>query len=68
MCVCKKCMMVGGAAFLVLGVLFLLQDFKVWNFWGISWYTALFIVVGIGHLGSSHCADCEAVRMGRGKK
>lgn len=68
MCVCKKCMMIGGVAFLVLGVLFLLQDLKIWSFWGISWYTALFVVVGVGHLGSSKCPDCEAVRMGKGKK
>ena len=61
-------MMIGGIAFLVLGVLFLLQDFKVWAFWGISWYTALFVVVGVGQLGSSKCPDCEAVRIGRGKK
>ena len=68
MCVCKKCMMIGGATFLVLGLAFLLKDLGKWDFWGISWYTALFIVVGIGHLGASKCADCEAVRMGRGKK
>jgi len=69
MCVCKKCMMIGGAVFLVLGVVFLLQDLGKWDFLGINWYTALFIVVGIGHLGSSHCADCEAARTGKaGKK
>lgn len=62
-------MLIGGISFLVLGVLFLLQDLEVWNFWGISWYSALFVVVGIAHLGSSKCPDCEAVRTGRmGKK
>ena len=68
MCVCKKCLMIGGAAFLVLGVLFLLQDLKIWDFWGINWYTALFVVVGAGYLGSSKCPECEAVRTGKGKK
>lgn len=32
---------------LVLGVLFLLQDLAVWSFWNISWYTAIFILVGL---------------------
>ena len=58
-------MMMGGVSFLVLGVLFLLKDLNKWNFWGISWYTALFIVVGIGHLGASKCKDCEAARTGK---
>ena len=60
--------MIGGATFLVLGVLFLLQDFDIWNFWNISWYTALFVVVGVGQLGSSKCPECEAVRTGRMSK
>ena len=60
-------MLIGGVAFLALGVLFLLQDFKVWGFWGISWYTALFVVVGIGQLGSSKCPDCQATREGKKK-
>ena len=36
-----------GVALLVLGVLFLLQDLGKWDFWGLSWYTALFLLVGI---------------------
>ena len=68
MCICKKCMKIGGAVFLALGLLFLLEDLNVWDFWGVSWYTALFVAVGVGHLGSSHCPDCEAVRTGKGKK
>ena len=58
-------MMIGGVSFLILGVLFLLQDFKIWNFWNISWYAALFVVVGIGQLGSSRCPNCEAIRSGK---
>ena len=67
MCVCKKCMTMGGATLLVLGALFLLQDFKIWSFWGISWYSALFVVLGIGHLGSASCKDCQAMREGKKK-
>jgi len=65
---CKKCMMLTGVVVLVLGVLFLLQDLKVWSFWNISWYTALLIVGGLIHVGASKCPDCEAARMGKGKK
>ena len=58
-------MTICGALFLVLGVLFLLQDLGKWDFWNISWYTAVLIVVGVAHVASSKCADCEAVRKGK---
>ena len=64
---CKKCMMIGGVSFLVLGIIFLLGDLGKWNFWGIQWWTALFIVMGIAHLGSSSCSDCQAMRDGMKK-
>ncbi len=60
-------MKIGGASFLVLGVLFLLRDFGIWGFWNIQWWTALFLVWGIGSLGSAGCPDCKAMREGRKK-
>ena len=66
---CNKCMKICGALFVVFGVLFLLQDLGKWDFWGISWYTALFIIVGLASFGASTCADCEMARTGKaGKK
>ena len=65
---CKKCQGVTGAGFLVAGVLFLLQDLKVWGFWGINWYTFLFIWMGIGTLAMRTCPECQAIMTGRGKK
>lgn len=62
---CKKCMTICGGLFLVLGVLFLLRDLNVWDFWNIQWYTAILIVVGVAHIASSKCPDCEAARGGR---
>lgn len=59
---CSKCLKIGGASFLVLGILFLLRDLNVWDFWNISWWTAAFVVWGVGALGSSRCPDCQAVR------
>ena len=59
---CSNCLKIGGASFLVLGVIFLLRDFNIWDFWGIQWWTAAFVVIGIGTLGSAHCPNCQAVR------
>ena len=64
---CSKCMKIGGASFLVLGILFLLRDLNIWDFWGISWWTALFVVMGIASLGSANCPDCKMIREGRKK-
>ena len=64
---CRKCMKMGGASLLVLGVLFLLQDLNIWDFWNISWWSALFVVMGIGSLGSANCPDCRAIREGKKK-
>lgn len=38
-----------GWLVLIVGILFLLQDFGTWNFWGIHWYTAAFVIVGLLH-------------------
>ncbi|MBW2982504.1 hypothetical protein KY343_06500 [Candidatus Woesearchaeota archaeon] len=40
--ICKGCSLVA----LIAGVLFLLQDLEIWNFWNISWYTVGFLLVG----------------------
>ena len=59
---CNKCHMIGGLLLLIIGVLFLLQDLKVWDFWGLSWYSAFFILMGVVGLASSGCKDCKALR------
>ncbi|MBI2658831.1 hypothetical protein HYX05_01870 [Candidatus Woesearchaeota archaeon] len=64
---CNKCMQMGGATFLILGLAYLAVDLGWWDFWNISWWTALFVVWGIGSWGSSKCPDCMAMR-GMGKK
>jgi len=62
MCCCEKCVKVCGTLFLVLGVVFLLGDLNYWNFWNINWWTALFLLVGVGGLASSKCLDCQKSR------
>ena len=64
---CNNCLKVSGAIFVVLGVLFLLRDLAIWEFWNISWWTALFIVVGVGSFASSKCPECTAIRTGKKK-
>ena len=58
---CDKCCKMCGVVVLVLGVLFLLQDLAVWNFWNISWYTAAFILVGLGGFCKTSCPSCKAM-------
>lgn len=36
-----------GVLVLVVGVLFLLRDFAVWNFWNIQAWTAVFVLLGL---------------------
>lgn len=63
-------MKMGGIIFLVLGLLFLLVDVGVWNFFGIKWWTVLFILMGLMTLCKNSCPDCQACCMPetKGKK
>ena len=65
--VCEKCSKIGSVVFLVLGVLFLLRDINVWDFWNIQWWTVLFILIGVVGLCKSSCKDCQSM-MKEGKK
>lgn len=58
---CRKCQGICGTLFLVLGVLFLLRDFNVWNFWNIQWWSALFFLWGLGALAMRNCPECQAM-------
>mgnify|MGYP001557950142 CR=1 len=59
---CNKCMGVCGSILLILGILFLLRDLNVWDFWNIQWWSALLIVFGLGHLCMKKCPDCQKGR------
>ena len=62
MCCCDKCMKMGGLIFLILGILFLLQDLAIWDFWNISWYTALFLLAGVMVFATCSCPTCQTVK------
>ena len=56
---CSKCMGICGVLLLLIGVAFLLVDLGKWTFWNISWYTIVFLLAGIGHIGMSTCKSCQ---------
>ena len=58
---CGKCSKLCGITMLVVGLLFLLQDLKIWMFWDIHWYTALFVFVGLSCVAGSSCPDCKGM-------
>ena len=61
MMMCPKCTGISGWLMLILGIIFLLVDFGVWNFWGIMWWSALFVVWGVVMLASKSCKECQAM-------
>jgi len=62
MCMCNKCWTIGGVLIGLAGIAFLLQDLGKWAFWGLNWYTVLFIISALCCLGTSMCKDCKALR------
>ncbi|MFH1053479.1 MAG: hypothetical protein V1740_03620 [Candidatus Woesearchaeota archaeon] len=65
---CSKCGKLCALLVLVLGVLFLLQDLKVWNFWNISWYTILFLLMAICMFCKGYCPTCKTEGKAESKK
>ncbi|MBT4823847.1 hypothetical protein HN695_00590 [Candidatus Woesearchaeota archaeon] len=65
MCSCKKFC---GLLVLLVGVLFLLQDLAIWNFWNLNWYTVAFLLLGFAHLGKAHCKECCTTEKPKKKK
>lgn len=57
---CSKCSKISGKLFLLFGVVFLLRDFNVWNFWSITAWSVLFVLIGIISWAKSCCVDCQA--------
>ena len=66
-CMCKKCTKVSGILILLAGIGFLLKDMGTWDFMGLSWYTVLFILVGVVKLATSKCGDCGCSPSGKKK-
>ena len=58
---CGKCRGITSWLVFLLGVAFLLVSFGVWNFWGIQWYAALFLIIGFSGIAQGFCKDCQAI-------
>ena len=59
---CGKCSKLTAFLLVLAGVLFLLVDLGVWNFWNLQWWTVLFLIVGVTAFGMSCCGDCKEMR------
>ena len=59
---CAKCNKVCGLLMLLAGILFLLRDLAIWDFWGVQWWTVLFLLFGIGGVAGSSCKECQKMK------
>ena len=60
MCMCQKCGKGTGFILLAFGVLFLLDNLGIWEFWNIEWYTVAFVLAGLAYIGCNSCKDCQS--------
>lgn len=51
--------MLEGLLFLMFGVLFLLRDLNVWDYWNIQWWSIAFLMLGLTILLSNTCPKCK---------
>ena len=61
---CAKCGKMTGIIFLLIGIAYLITDLGIggWNFWGIQWWTILFLLMGLGGIGCASCGECRKMR------
>ncbi len=60
---CNKCEAMTGSLLLLFGLAFLLVDLGVWAFWGIQWYTVVFLLAGLVAICMGKCPHCCSVSM-----
>ena len=60
MMMCGKCSKITAGLLLALGLLFLLVDLRVWTFWGVQWWSGLFLLLSVVCFASASCKDCQA--------
>ena len=53
------CKLSVGISLVVAGFLFLLKDLKIWDFWGVQWWTVLFLIIGAKMICHCCCKECE---------
>ena len=65
---CSKCQGICGISMVVAGALYLLRDLNVITWWNVSWYTVVFLLMGVGTLAMRSCPDCQAIMKGKMRK
>ncbi|MFH1396226.1 MAG: hypothetical protein ABIG93_02405 [archaeon] len=58
---CNRCRLLMGLVLLVLGILFLLRDLAIWDFWNVQWWTALILLMGLAHFRTHLCPECKKI-------
>ncbi|MFC2136255.1 hypothetical protein ACFLTH_16685 [Bacteroidota bacterium] len=56
---CSKCKIITGVLLFLLGIVLLLKDLAIWDFWGVSWWTAIIVIAGIVTCCSGFCPMCN---------
>lgn len=56
-----------GIGLVVAGFLFLLKDLGKWDFWGIQWWTVLFLIIGAKMICRCCCKEYDK-EVSNGKK
>lgn len=56
---CAKCVKMTGIVLVLLGLGFLASDLGYWTFWGLNWWTAAFLLLGLNKVMATKCPDCK---------
>ncbi|MBR9699739.1 hypothetical protein GOV09_04750 [Candidatus Woesearchaeota archaeon] len=56
---CAKCSKMGSILLLVVGIIYVIVDLGHWNFWGLQWWTIVFLFMGITGLAMGTCKTCQ---------
>lgn len=51
---CEKCGKMMGVLLLVIGLIYL-----IWDFWGVQWYTIVFLLAGLAMMCMGCCKCCK---------
>lgn len=64
---CKKCNTITSVLILLAGIGFLLADLNVggWKFFGLNWWSVIFVIMGLTCLAMGSCKDCQAAMKGK---
>jgi len=56
---CAKCRKMCAWLVLLAGIGLLAVDLGYWDFYNISWYTLVFLILGVGKFATNSCSACQ---------